>query len=178
MGSRPCVLTSRASSSTSTQGYQRGSHQHTLSPESTLCLCHVCHASLGQAVSAVLADVCLHALWSVTVLSIALRTAGLWRCHVEVDVHSRLSLCDVHLEHVVLVTRWHKSLMISLRTCTFICASSRRLLARSLTIAHHRSLDLSSTFCMNSSTSALFSMPAVHIAIFLSTFSTMCLNML
>ena len=38
------------------------------------------------------ADVCLHALWSVIVLSIATRTAGLWRRRVEVGVHSRLSL--------------------------------------------------------------------------------------
>ena len=74
---------------------------------------------IGQALSVVLTDVCLHALWSGTVLIIAMRTTGLWRCH-----HYWLSLCDVHLEHVVLVTRLLQSLMRSLRICTFTCASS------------------------------------------------------
>ena len=91
---------------------------HTLSPESPLCLVPHVPRRLGQTVSVVLADICVHAPWSVTVLSIPMRTTGLWRCRVDVGVHSRLS-------------------------------PSWRLLARSPTISHHRSLNTSSTSCMN-----------------------------
>ena len=42
----------------------------------------------------------------------------------QVGAHSRLSLFDVHLEHVVLVTRLLRSLMIQRRICALICASS------------------------------------------------------
>ena len=71
---------------------------------------------LGQTVSVVLAGVCLHALCSITDLSIAMCTAGLMGdVIVVVGVHSRLSLCDVRLEQVVLVTHWLKSLRSSWR---------------------------------------------------------------
>ena len=43
---------------------------------------------------------------------------------------------------------------------------------------HHRPLNSSSTFCMNSSTSALFSMSPVSTAMPISTFSSMCFIML
>ena len=127
---------------------------------------------LGQADSVVLADVSLHASWRITVLIIATRTAGLWTRHVEVGVHSQLSLGSVHLGHAVLMTRWLKSLTRSiahlhLHLCKLLTTAD----SRSLTFSRHRSLNLSSAFCMNSSASALFSMPAINIAMFLSAFS-------
>ena len=53
---------------------------------------------LRQAISVVLDDVHLHALWSAVVLNVAIVTTSLGRSRVEVCVHSWMSLCGVHLE--------------------------------------------------------------------------------
>ena len=45
-----------------------------------------------HAVSVVFGDVWLHSLWSVTVLDITVRTAGVWTCHVEIGVHFQPNL--------------------------------------------------------------------------------------
>ena len=141
------MLASLASSSTSTRGYQRDPYRHALSLESPLCLLFLLFS---------LTSVSTHCGASLSWAS----QCGLWRCRVDVFAHSRLILCDVHFEQVVLVTplvEVFDEIATHLHLQLRKLLTTAGLLARSLTISHHRSLNLSSTFCTNPTTSALIS---------------------
>ena len=90
-------------------------------------LCLRTHSSWVSGFKPLRVDVCLHALWSVFVLSIATRTAGLWRCRVGVGVHSWLSLCVVRLGDCWLA-RWLSD--HSTRHRHSDCTHQRRLSSR------------------------------------------------